>query len=258
MRRATCKTRGVSVGRRGWGQGDGDTDLHASHRSRVRQSRLQRCGADAAPGTPPCRALQLEVHFPGTKANTAGTGLKGAAGQHVLLLAPSPSLTWLRIHEPTVAQQEWGDHGEGGLMQCLCAPQTPQGAPMASAEPALRCQGAAGMVAPWGGRTGKPRQPPCPTHVPPLPAVSQPCGVQLWGALDPGVPTALGNAAAPLGDSVPLARTQRQLLVVAVPWSLHVLARAQGPRGACERRCPVRGCTECTDPCSIPLLQPCP
>lgn len=55
MRRATCEILGMSVGWRGWGQGHGDTDLHASHRGRVRQ--LRRCSVDAAPGTPPCQAL---------------------------------------------------------------------------------------------------------------------------------------------------------------------------------------------------------
>lgn len=40
---------------------------------------------------------------------------------------------------------------------------------------------------------------------------------------------------------MPLARTHRQLLVLTVPWSLHVIARAQGPRGACKQRCPSWG-----------------
>lgn len=54
-------------------------DLHAGHRWMQSGTGLAQPAADAAPGTPPM--LQLEARFPGKKENTAGIGLKGAAGQ---------------------------------------------------------------------------------------------------------------------------------------------------------------------------------
>lgn len=86
----------------------GDTDLQASHGSGVQQLRLWRNSVTAAPGTPPSRALQLEVCFPGAKANTAGIGLKAAARQRALAWHPAPRRRGTGMGETTVVQQEWG------------------------------------------------------------------------------------------------------------------------------------------------------
>lgn len=208
-----------------------------------------------SPRTPPslCRALQLEVHFPGTKANTTGTSLQEAAGQRALLLAPGPSPTWLGTGEPAVAQRE------RGAAAMALRTWNPPGSPTASSTPALRCRGMAGTAVPWGGRRGKPQQPPCPCHIHPLLPCPSPVGCSRgmpWIRVSP-LPLAVVLLPLGTGCHLPPARTSPPAAAPRCPLEHSCPRWGLGAGGSPRVEVPHRGCTGHTDPHSVPSQQTC-